>query len=135
MTYGGTGSSGGKCNIMGYWHTGNTVNQQPYESLRKAGAVDCGRKSSDRNKKMTPLTDLGASDALMSDEDFLSYPDLLMLPAVGGAVVPIYNIPELTGNSSLSLILSRKTIAEIFLGNAVNLKPSIISLTKLKLKL
>ena len=39
-----------------------------------------------------------------------------MLPAVAGAVVPIYNIPNLA-NTLSPLILSRHVLAQIFLGN------------------
>lgn len=126
MTYFGTGSSGGKCNIMGYWHTGNTAQQQSDSNLKVADAAKCALPYATRinNLRATPLTDLGASDALMSADDYKTYPDLLTLPAVGGAVVPIYNIPELLGNSSLNLVLSRRTIAQIFLGNWCKLETS-----------
>ena len=81
-----------------------------------------------------PLVDLAASDSLpvlyasqaqsclqtnagnRLDTDF--FKDLQVYPAVAGAVVPIFNIPELTpylGNSSL--ILGRLTVKDIFSGS------------------
>ena len=90
-----------------------------------------------------PLVDLGASDSLLNfypgtctpysknvtkcttgksgisscvkPNDLYYFNDLMMIPAVAGAVVPIYNIPNLPSN--VSIILSRKTIKNIFMGN------------------
>ena len=136
MTYYSLGSTTGKCNIMGYWHTGNTALEQPSTSIKdidtaictdKCTLGVCGWNSNSINNRTnhfrsTPLVDFGASDALLSANDYLYYKDLLMLPAVGGGVVPIYNIPELTAasatNPSVYLTLSRTTIANIFLGNS-----------------
>ena len=120
---------------MGYWHTGNTYLQQPSTSIKatdtyictdKCTTALCGWTSGSINNRSnhfrsTPLVDFGASDSLLSSNDYLYYKDLLMLPAVGGGVVPIYNIPELTAasilNPSVYLTLSRPTVANIFLGN------------------
>lgn len=113
------------CNLannVGY--TTSTPGQCPYDSCT-AGRVDAASRK--------PLVDLAASDSLpvlyasqaasclqtkpgkRLDRDF--FPDLQVYPAVAGAVVPIFNIPELTphlGNSSL--ILGRLTVMKIFSG-------------------
>ena len=38
--------------------------------------------------------DFAASDSLLKDEEYETYPDLQMYPSVGGAVVPIFNLKE-----------------------------------------
>jgi hypothetical protein len=64
-----------------------------------------------------PLVDVGATDAVVPTSIPTYFPDLQMLPATAGGVVPIYNIPELTELSpALPLVLSRTSIALIFLG-------------------
>lgn len=63
----------------------------------------------------SPLKDYIGSDSILGIRDYTNYPDLQMLPALAGPVVPIYNIPELYGITS-TLILSRGTIAKIFRG-------------------
>ena len=64
-----------------------------------------------------PLTDIGASDGLLGAADYLNFPDIQMLPAAAGAVVPIYNIPELvTLRIGDPLILSRSSLVNIFMG-------------------
>ena len=89
-------------------------------------------------KRRHPLNDIGASDSLpvlytsqaascrqgatdfqgKTDLDF--FPDLKLFPAVAGAVVPIFNIPELkkyvNGSSSIPLVLGRLTVKKIFNG-------------------
>ena len=118
MTYYALGSTTGKCNLMGYWHTGNTALQQPNSAIRNSDAAVCTTDTlrSTNDIRSTPLVDFGASDSLLKATDYTYYPDLLMLPAIGGGVVPIYNIPELGSNP---LVLSRTTIANIFLGKCV----------------
>ena len=102
MTYYSLGSTTGKCNIMGYWHTGNTAAQQPDAKIRTVDAAICtdtctvastscgwvSDKVNNRTKyfRSTPLVDFGASDAVMKPIDYTYYKDLLMLPAVGGGV-------------------------------------------------
>ena len=120
-----------KCNIMGYWYSGNTDLQQPNGTIK---AIDtaictdactqsvCGWVSNNINNRSnhfrrTPLVDFAVNGSPLSTADYLFYKDLLSLPAIAGGVVPIYNIPELTNNPSLYLILSRTSIANIFLGN------------------
>jgi PBP superfamily domain len=60
-----------------------------------------------------PLVDFVNSESPLSVADYQYFPDLQMLPALAGAVVPVYNIPEL-GNQTF--VLSRATIAAIFMG-------------------
>jgi ABC-type phosphate transport system substrate-binding protein len=55
-----------------------------------------------------------ASAKQASDID--NFPDIQMYPAVAGAIVPIYNIPDLPNDSNLTLILGRETLEEIFMG-------------------
>jgi hypothetical protein len=129
FTYLSIGSTTGKCNIMGYWHTGNTGVGNPSTAVKTVDTAictdtctvaRCGFDSSvtkrpDRATRY-PIVDFAGSDALFSATDYSLFPDLMMLPAVGGAVVPIYNIPALSSNTSLPLVLSRSTITKIFLG-------------------
>ena len=131
ISYFALGPATGKCNIMGYWHSGNTPSQQPNATIR---AIDnaictdactqsvCGWVSGTINNRSnhfrkTPLVDFAMNGAPLPATDYVYYKDLLALPALAGAVVPIYNIPELTANPSLYLVLSRSTISNIFLGN------------------
>jgi hypothetical protein len=103
---------------------GANAAQCPYDSCALDGRIDAAHR--------IPLVDLAASDSLpvlyasqapkcrqtyskKLDTDF--FDDLQLYPAVAGAVVPIFNIPELTpylGNSSL--ILGRMTVMKIFSG-------------------
>ncbi|EKX39975.1 hypothetical protein GUITHDRAFT_54195, partial [Guillardia theta CCMP2712] len=59
--------------------------------------------------------DFAGSDSLLKPDQYAQYPDLQMYPSVAGAVVPIYNIPELEARS-LDLILTPATVAMIFSG-------------------
>jgi ABC-type phosphate transport system substrate-binding protein len=77
------------------------------------------------------LVDIGASDSLLNlwqlpcagnasakqASDIDNFPDIQMFPAVAGAIVPIYNIPELQSISNLTLVLARETLEEMFMGN------------------
>jgi phosphate transport system substrate-binding protein len=63
-----------------------------------------------------PLVDFGGSDALLTASDYKAFPDLLMLPSLAAAVVPVYNIPELTASMG-PLILSRQNMADIYSGD------------------
>ncbi|CEO97692.1 G-protein coupled receptors family 3 profile domain-containing protein [Plasmodiophora brassicae] len=54
----------------------------------------------------------GCSDSPISDSMYASYPDLQMFPTIATAVVPIYNVPELTK----PLVLTRSALAKIFMG-------------------
>lgn len=145
-SYFGPSSSVGKCNIMGYWHTLNTAAQEesiPLSTKKFDQAVctdkctvsTCGyapRTNGTINltgvsyTKLTvrrgastrvPLVDIGASDGLLGAADYLNFPDLQMLPAVAGAVVPIYNIPDLLhANITAPIVLSRSSLVNIFMG-------------------
>mmetsp|Transcript_14561 Transcript_14561/g.13160 ORF Transcript_14561/g.13160 Transcript_14561/m.13160 type:complete len:1479 (-) Transcript_14561:145-4581(-) len=132
VTYYPLGSTTGKCNIMGYWHTGNSEIGAPSSSVIAKDTLICtdactvatcgfSSASTPRPDRLTrnPLNDFGASDSILKTADYTLFPDIVMYPAVGGAVVPIYNIPELTMNQS-TLILSRSAITNIFLGNIRN---------------
>ena len=127
------GTTAGKCNIMGYWHIGNTdlAFTSPPLSVREietdictdvCTVSKCGFDSSSSPRvdhitrfPRTPLVDFAISEVPFTAADYQAYPDLQMYPAFAGAVVPIYNIPELL-DSTVPLVLSRATIANIFLG-------------------
>ena len=59
--------------------------------------------------------DFGVSEWPYSSVDYEYYPDLQMFPAFAGAVVPVYNIPELASVKS-PVVFSRATLAAVFLG-------------------
>jgi len=65
----------------------------------------------------SPNVTYGASDAPLTESEFEATPDLTTWPAVAGAVVPIYRLPTL---GSTRLILSRETLALIFMGRISN---------------
>jgi hypothetical protein len=146
ITYFGPSSSLGICNIMGYWHTLNTdssgalveeATKSRDQSIctDKCSVTNCGYNPSltgsitldgvsysnlpvrkDASYR-TPLVDIGASDGLLSPADYYNFPDLQLLPAVAGAVVPVYNIPELAKSDQTNpLVLSRSSLVNIFLG-------------------
>lgn len=146
IDYYGPSSTVGACNIMGYWHTGNNnafgrsiPSQQ--KSLDTVACTDkcsielCGYIPAQNGSIILdghlynglpvradsgvriPLTDIGASDNL-KPADYYNFPDLQVFPAIAGAVVPIYNIPDFDSmNITSPLILSRSTLVNIFLGN------------------
>lgn len=146
LTYYGPSSSVGKCNSMGYWYTSNSdaagnLISATVKKVDKAICTDkctvalCGfvpvYTGSITLDEITytglpvrpdaatrvPLSDISASDGLLAPEDYFNFPDLQMLPSVAGAVVPVYNIPELASlNNSKPLILSRSSLVNIFMG-------------------
>eukprot|EP00960_Hanusia_phi_P077188 768661-Hanusia_phi.AAC.2 len=63
--------------------------------------------------------DFAGSDSLLSNSDYASCPDLQMYPAVAGAVVPIFNLPEFT-EAKVSLVLRTETVAKIFASEISN---------------
>lgn len=122
---------------MGYWSTSNTGNY-PSNALKVSDNAICTDTyictgpgdysqcsntsvqpvSATYNKRWdrasrTPLVDYAASDANFSPADYAYFPDLRIFPTIAGAVVPIYNVPELS-NISTPLILSRSTILGIY---------------------
>jgi phosphate transport system substrate-binding protein len=56
--------------------------------------------------------DFAGSDSLMKQEEYDANPTLQMFPVLAGAVVPIFNIKEVTG----TLVLDGPTLAGIYLG-------------------
>ena len=130
VTYYDLGSGCGKCNIMGYWQSSNTNPflssytkiRDTYICTDKCNSAPsiaiCGNDSRiyprfDRNTR-TPKVNFAGSDSILGAADYAAFPDLQMFPSLAGAVVPIYYIPEL---AQRTLVLSRTTIAAIFLGN------------------
>lgn len=55
--------------------------------------------------------DFAGSDSLLKEEQYQQMPDLQMLPMLAGAVVPVYNLPNVD-----SLVLDGPTLAAIYLG-------------------
>lgn len=112
VTYMSTGSGTGKCNIQGFWNTGN-IGSYPSGAVKTADTAACALAVRDTTR--TPLVDWAASDSLFGSADYSNFPDLAMYPAMAGAVVPVYNIPELAGLNQ-TLTFSRTTIAYIYAG-------------------
>ena len=94
LSYFGEGSGVGKCNIMGYWNTGNTDLTYPPPSVAvrtrdtlictdKCTLAACGNTSL-RFDRLTrhPLIDFAGSDGLLGANDYKFFPDLQMFPAV-----------------------------------------------------
>jgi hypothetical protein len=100
----------------GFWSASNAEAIQPSLAYRTQDAYACSHLSAAYASR-TPLVDIGASDSIVPSVDYTYFPDLQMLPATAGGVVPIYNIPELSALSPSSpLILSRTSVALIYLG-------------------
>jgi phosphate transport system substrate-binding protein len=73
-----------------------------YQSIGSGGGI----------KQITEKTvDFGASDAPMTEDELKKAPGIIHIPTVMGAVVVVYNLPELT-----SLRLSPETLSNVFLG-------------------
>ena len=148
VNYFGSSSTTGKCNIMGYWHNGDTLQSQ--SSIPIATKIRdtlictdlctvavCGVSSAisprfDRDSR-SPLIDFAGSDSLLQASDYAAFPDLQMFPALAGAAVPVYNIPELA-TSNISLTLSRQDIADIFKGKILYWNDSRILLSNPSVK-
>jgi hypothetical protein len=131
VRYFATGSSGGKCNIKGYWSSSNIDPLYPAPSAErvkldqldcdnKCTTATCGFNSNDPDRPprslRKPIVDFVGSDSLLKSSDYTYFPDIQMFPAVAGAAVPIYNIPELNDLND-SMVLSRETIVKIFVGD------------------
>src|SRR5216684_4940276 len=90
------------------YHKKNANLQINYQSIGSGGGI----------KQLTEGTvDFGASDAIMNDDQLKAYQDkhgsgILHFPTVLGAVVPTYNIPDV----SAELNFTQDALAGIFLG-------------------
>jgi phosphate transport system permease protein/phosphate transport system substrate-binding protein len=80
--------------------TGVTIN---YQSIGSGGGI---------RQIIAKTVDFGASDAPMTPSEYEKAPGILHIPETIGAVVVVYNIPELDGR----LKLSGEVIADIYLG-------------------
>ena len=134
VTYYGSSSTTGKCNIMGYWHNGDTSPSQLHISAATRSrdtlictdsctVATCGISSAisprfDRASRV-PLIDFAGTDSVLKAADYTAFPDLQMFPALAGAAVPVYNIPELS-DANTTLLLSRQNLADIFKGEVRN---------------
>ena len=107
-----TGSVTGKCNIMGYWQSGN--DNQDLSADRKITDFNDCMSPEKRKNDQSPLVDFAGSDSVLQKQDYDVFNDLQMFPSLGGAVVPIYNLPGYPSKSPI--IFSRITIAKIFSG-------------------
>jgi phosphate transport system substrate-binding protein len=98
-----------------------------YQYVDPAVAINYQGIGSGGGKKaiIDGTVDFAGSDSLVSDAEYASGKDLQMLPAVAGAVVPIYNIkfnaaaasnanPTPTAAPTPSLILDRQTLVDIY---------------------
>lgn len=61
------------------------------------------------------ITDFGATDAFLTDEELSKAPNTLHIPTVAGAVVATYNLPGVA-----KLQFSPETLSDIFLGKITN---------------
>ena len=90
----------GKCNIMGYWNTGNlpsqyvSPTQQILDTLICTDACTisnaCGMmNTSPRFGASTrkPLVDFAGTDSILNAADYASFPDLQLLPAIAGTIL------------------------------------------------
>ena len=59
--------------------------------------------------------DYAGSDSLLKDDQYAQMPDLQMLPTLAGAVVPIFNIPDVD-----KLTLDGPTLVDIFMAKITN---------------
>jgi len=87
--------------------TGVQIN---YQSIGSGGGI----------KSISDMTvDFGASDGIMTDEQLAKAKggEILHIPTAIGAVVPTYNIPELSNQDSLKF--TPETLSGIFLGEIV----------------
>ncbi len=61
--------------------------------------------------------DFGASDAILTDDQYKAAPGLQMFPTVAGAVVPTYNVKDTDGKAITAALKFPKTaLADIFIG-------------------
>jgi len=90
ISYESLGSSSGQCRIKDF-------------------ATTCEPSDNDPPSEV----DFAGSDALLDDVDYLNFTDIQMYPAVAGAVVPVYNLPELDAIPH-TLVLSREVISQVF---------------------
>ena len=58
------------------------------------------------------VIDFAGSDSLLKESEYAAFPDLQMYPAVAGAVVPIFNVPNFP--TDRPLVLTRTVLARIF---------------------
>ena len=66
-------------------------------------------------KQITEKTvDVGATDGPMSDKQLEKAPGILHIPMTLGAVVPVYNLPQV--DAAKPLIFSGEVLAELYLG-------------------
>ena len=77
-----------------------------YQSIGSGGGI----------RQITEKTvDFAGSDAILNDEQLAAAPGVQMFPSVAGAVVPTYNVSDLTDQAAL--VLDSEAITNIFLGN------------------
>jgi phosphate transport system substrate-binding protein len=89
---------------------------EAYKSVQPDVKINYQSVGSGQGKKdfAGGVTDFGASDAFMTDEELAKTPDALHIPTVLGAVTIIYNLSDLASGTTLQF--SGETLANIFLG-------------------
>eukprot|EP00516_Mucochytrium_quahogii_P007603 CAMPEP_0203751338 /NCGR_PEP_ID=MMETSP0098-20131031/5424_1 /ASSEMBLY_ACC=CAM_ASM_000208 /TAXON_ID=96639 /ORGANISM=" , Strain NY0313808BC1" /LENGTH=653 /DNA_ID=CAMNT_0050641011 /DNA_START=1047 /DNA_END=3005 /DNA_ORIENTATION=- len=95
VSYRATGSSKGKCRIKGYCENCN----HPFQT--DPGTDDI----------IPADVDFVGSDSLLKSTAYTAYPDIQMIPAVAGAVVPVYNLESV---GIKDLVLTPKVLSQIF---------------------
>eukprot|EP01135_Chromosphaera_perkinsii_P011126 Nk52_evm35s2340 gene=Nk52_evmTU35s2340 len=88
----------------------NVLNDESYRVTYSSIGSGSGRANLYANN-----TVYAGSDSLVKEADYTAMPGLRMFPSLAGAVVLIYNVPEIE-TATDPLVLSRETIGEIFMG-------------------
>ena len=86
---------------------------QMYKSVKPDVTINYQGIGSGGGQKaiMDGTVDFAGSDSLLSEAQYKKMPDLQMLPMVAGAVVPVYNLPNVKG-----LVLDGPAMVGIFMG-------------------
>lgn len=85
-----------------------------YQYVDPAVAINYQAIGSGGGKKAIAdkTVDFAGSDSLLKDDEYAANPTLQMFPTLAGAIVPIYNLPEIPSG----LVLDGATLAGIYLG-------------------
>lgn len=98
----------------------NTALKFNYQSIGSGGGI---------TQIKAKTVDFAGSDSILTDADYAAVAPakLQMLPIVAGAVVPTYNVKEVT--TTISLVFDSKTLSSIFLGTITKWNdPAIVAL-------
>ncbi len=79
-----------------------------YQSIGSGGGI---------NAITAKTVDFGASDAILTEDQYSKAPGIQMLPTVAGAIVPVYNLKDTEGKAFTATIKFPYTaVADIYLG-------------------